>query len=160
MILDNYDKKALQRLLSYCRRNENGCLIFTGSLDNNGYGKIKYKNKDIRCHRLIMHLKQDFDLSSGLLILHKNFICKSKACIEEEHLYVGTDKENHSDAIEMGLKPFGKEKQTHCGICGLELAGNNLKESRQGKKCRNCDKRRKKEAYQRNKLEISKSKID
>lgn len=161
-----YKEKALKRLLSYCKRDDNGCLIFTGAKGGKGYGRFVFNRKLVQVNRLIMHLLHEFDLDSPLQVLHKNFICKSKACIDDTHLYIGTAKKNSSDSLEMGWKPFGNtqgqhnREKTHCGICNLELIGDNLRIKGKERVCRNCDRRRNNEAYQRRKLEKETNKIN
>lgn len=160
MELDNYDRRTLERLLSYGVRDNNGCLIFTGTLDKDGYGKVGYKGKHLRVHRLIMYLKQGFDLNSELLILHKNDICRSKACFDDIHLYIGTAKKNTEDAIELhgNFNSWGGRnnlKKTNCGVCGLPLEGGNLLKVGRRRVCINCKRKRERE-YLRNKKENQK----
>lgn len=93
-----------------------------------------------------MHLKHGFDLNSPYLILHKNFICKSKLCFDDTHLYIGDHHDNKMDLI--NLNPL----ITNCKTCGLPLEGDNLiKYYKSGRRCRNCARRQKREFSARQK---------
>lgn len=161
MKLDNYDRNALRRLLSFCKRDENGCLIYMGALTKGGYGKFYYKELTVLAHRIHMFLIGKLNsLDNPLLVLHKNFICKSRTCIEEEHLYIGTYKENNNDTTEKGHLRFGVENynssKTHCGTCKLPLEGINLIKDGRHRHCRNCKNKRNRETMARKREEKAK----
>jgi hypothetical protein len=92
--------EILKRILSRTRRKSNGCLVCYLDLDKNGYSnfRIERRGKKYRVHRLMMHLVKDFDILSSDIILHNDAICSSKACIEIDHLRIGTISENSVDA--------------------------------------------------------------
>ena len=95
----------LERILSWSKRNENGCLICFLNHNHNGYSRINVKNnKKLFVHRLIMHLVKDFNLDSPYRILHNDDVCSDKACIEVDHLRVGTMAENNQDILKKQCK--------------------------------------------------------
>ena len=77
------------------------CKIFTGKTKtSNGYGQMRYKGKTEFVHRVVAHLYFGLDLNNPRqLALHKPE-CTSCACWNPEHLYVGTQKQNHRDRIQ------------------------------------------------------------
>jgi hypothetical protein len=53
-----------------------------------------YKNKKMQAARIAYMLENDTDISEGENILHR---CDNDKCINPDHLYLGTDKENKED---------------------------------------------------------------
>lgn len=85
------------------------CWMYTGLLDKDGYGKIKYKQKDYRVHRLAYEI---FVGKPKGQVLHKLF-CKNKNCFNPEHLYDGTHQDNMDDLKKNGHRNQHTNK-THC----------------------------------------------
>jgi len=81
------------RLLKRYKIVENDCWEFTGAKDSHGYGRIGYKNKVFSAHRLSFYLFKH-RLFKGDCVLHK---CDNPRCINPEHLFLGTQKENMLD---------------------------------------------------------------
>jgi HNH endonuclease len=77
------------------------CWIWTGHLDKKGYGNIatgKKTPKTISAHRFswIMHNGPILD---GLHVLHR---CDNPCCVNPDHLFLGTHKENMEDCKAKG----------------------------------------------------------
>jgi DNA-binding XRE family transcriptional regulator len=81
--------------------SENGCHICTSHpKDKNGYPKLKMFRKAVRANRLIY--KNNFgEIPDGLFVLHK---CDNPACINPDHLFLGTNNDNIQDMIKKGRK--------------------------------------------------------
>lgn len=88
-----------------------GCREFTGAKSPKGYGKISFKDKHFRAHRLAYILKFG-DISEGLIVCHK---CDNPSCVNTEHLFLGTPKDN---AIDRMLKGRGNNQYTKQGKGG------------------------------------------
>ena len=72
----------------------NGCVIWTGVLNNKGYGVLKIgAEKRINAHRAswILH---NGDIPSDMCVLHK---CDNRACFNVDHLFLGTKGDNNKD---------------------------------------------------------------
>lgn len=83
-----------ERLRFYSARHPSGCLIWTGAVNPDGYGKICIgHSKVFRAHRVAWELKNG-PIPPGAHILHK---CDVPSCIEPSHLFLGDHKENMSD---------------------------------------------------------------
>ncbi len=75
------------------------CLLFTGSLDKGGYGRVsiwnssKKRSEPVRVHRLACAYYNDYSLDD----LHVLHTCDTPNCISEKHLLLGTHVENMAD---------------------------------------------------------------
>lgn len=70
----------------------------TGNLTKEGYAKKEYKGKDVRLHRLVYCLANNISLLDikDLLVLHT---CDNPRCINTDHLYLGSQKDNMRDKV-------------------------------------------------------------
>jgi hypothetical protein len=85
------DDSRLERILSRALR-VNNCLLWQGSINNDGYGTITYKNRQWKTHRLVYFLTHKSIENS---VLHT---CDVRNCIEISHLFDGTQDDNMKDA--------------------------------------------------------------
>ena len=81
---------------------ESGCLLWTGGLTGThkwGYGRFRL-NRDtkISAHRLSWLLWRG-DIPEGMLVLHT---CDKPTCVNPQHLFLGTHKDNRQDCIRKG----------------------------------------------------------
>jgi len=76
-------------------KQDNGCIEWNYSVDNNGYGRVYYKGKVIRGHRFAWQ-KEHGDIPNAMCILHK---CDNPRCVNIDHLFMGTMKDNTQDML-------------------------------------------------------------
>lgn len=82
----------------YIPEPNSGCWLWAGNTRVSGYGVFKLNGKTIPAHRMsvILHCG-DFDRS--LFVCHK---CDVPGCVNPDHLFVGTPKDNTWDMLRKG----------------------------------------------------------
>lgn len=90
------------------------CIRWQGSKDKDGYGLVPSSlrnniTKQQRMHRFVWEVYNNKKIPEGKLVLHK---CDNPWCINAEHLYVGTQKDNAQDASIRNR--CAGQKKTHC----------------------------------------------
>ena len=75
------------------------CILWRGTKDKDGYGRVCINHTtEVRAHR-ISYLLFKGSIKKGLSVCHT---CDTPACINPEHLWLGTTLENNRDAIKKG----------------------------------------------------------
>jgi hypothetical protein len=76
----------------FTKNEETGCWEWDGTI-RTGYGRYYYKGKWMTAHRVSWELHNG-PIPDGLLVLHK---CDNKPCVNPDHLFVGTQRDNVRD---------------------------------------------------------------
>lgn len=119
--------KRLDLLLSRTIRIPGtGCLEWTGCMNNDGYGRIRIGRKSTSAHRVIWILTFG-DIARDIFVCHH---CDNRRCINVQHLFLGTNRDNMLDCKRKGRMyiPPSKElihgttnaygqKRCRCDIC-------------------------------------------
>lgn len=98
-----YRKWTPEVFRNYCVIEDNGCWRWIGRTYPNTYGRIGYNGGELCSHRLswIVHCG---DIPDELWVLHK---CDNPACVNPEHLFLGTHRDNEDDKISKGRQMKG-----------------------------------------------------
>lgn len=75
-----------------------GCWLWTGAVNNHGYGKIYHDNKPQMAHRVALML-------AGVVVADTDVVrhkCDNPSCVNPDHLTVGTQSDNMQDCVAKG----------------------------------------------------------
>jgi hypothetical protein len=78
--------------------DEYGCLNYPGMGDHGGYRIVSIEGKRCRAHRVALERKLGRPIRPGYDALHE---CDWPPCVNEDHLYEGTDKDNMRDKMKL-----------------------------------------------------------
>lgn len=102
--------KLPKRILDKCTSVNSGCIIWNGYKNKGGYGISSYMGKVMSTHRIswTAHFGK---IPEGLLVCHK---CDVRNCINPDHLFLGTHKDNMDDCVSKGRdKAFRLSGERH-----------------------------------------------
>lgn len=80
------------------------CWLWTAGLrGKSGYGAFKLNGKVIDAHRVSYEIHKG-EIPKGMYVCHT---CDNRKCVNPEHLFLGTAKDNHQNAVDKGRVIFG-----------------------------------------------------
>lgn len=134
-------KHPLVRFYEKTQPSPDGCILWTKSTDDTGYGKFyagppARSSTFERAHRWIwMH--HNGPIPDGLVLRHT---CDVYACVSMDHLILGTQAQNVEDMVQRGR--HSQKSRTHCAQ-GHEFTPENTRIYAKGKKrqCKTCSRR-------------------
>ncbi len=110
----------IDRLITKTRKEPSGCVVFTGSINRTGYGRIGRGRHQVSmsAHRASYELFIG-PIPAGLWVLHR---CDNPPCVNPVHLFLGTGKDNTQDCIAKGRFIVGDHRGERHGMVKLKDA--------------------------------------
>lgn len=124
---------------------ECGCWIWMPSLQTQGYGRIAFNQKNDKrkmlAHRTSYQIFKG-NIPAGANVLHR---CDMPSCVNPDHLFTGTQKDNMQDMIKKGRK-FSVYKDIKFCKHGHEFTNANTYFYKERRQCKACKQERSRES--------------
>ena len=117
-------------------KEPDGCWLWTGSVNNDGYGQIRHDGRTQRVHRLAWE-EVNGPIPAGMAVCHS---CDVPACCNPAHLFLGTQLDNVTDMRTKGRfkgSSWVNALKTHCPQ-GHEYTPENTMTFNGMRSCRQC----------------------
>ena len=84
---------------------EGGCWVWMGGTTVRGYGQIEHKTKKLYAHRVSYEAFVG-EIPQGMYVCHT---CDNVSCVNPNHLFLGTQKQNLQDMARKGRSTRGEK---------------------------------------------------
>ncbi len=123
---------ATERFWHRVQKTEH-CWLWTGTKLSLGYGILSVAGKSVRAHRFSYEMHRGS--TTGKMVCHK---CDTPLCVNPDHLFLGTAKDNTADMHAKGRFKGGQKPMTACKR-GHTFTPENIYYAPDGRKrCRIC----------------------
>ena len=111
--------KQILRFWKWIKKLSNGCWEWQGCVTKSGYGRFQVHPKTLRAHRVAYFLIKG-PIPESFLVCHT---CDNRRCVNPEHLWIGSSKENTADMVQKGrlIKIRTKKSKASSKYPGISL---------------------------------------
>lgn len=97
---------------------ENGCMEWKGTIGRHGYGVICFKRRILRSNRAVYEVYNG-PIPENMCVCHS---CDNPTCVNPEHLWLGTMKDNMIDKVRKGRAKVGTgERHGHAKLTWVDV---------------------------------------
>jgi len=114
--------------------SKNGCWEWTWNKDKDGYGLFHARPITQRAHRFSFYYHNGY-LPDDMCVCHS---CDNPSCVNPNHLWIGTVKDNNRDAMNKGRKIPPNRGKTICKRGHLYTEENTVNRKNNARACRIC----------------------
>lgn len=97
-------KSTEERFWSFVDKTAS-CWLWTGYLKESGYGRFSINGKPIAAHKFSYQLNVG-PIPNGMLVCHNCPGGDNPACVNPDHLWLGTNADNMNDMYAKGRRQF------------------------------------------------------
>lgn len=130
---EEYDRKWIGRVMARSVLGPDGCLLWQGFKSWNGYGSTTYRARRVAAHRRIYELYHGVSVSRWQYVCHT---CDRPNCLNVQHLWLGTPKDNARDCARKGR--FANDRRTHCPKGHAYTDDNTYVTKKGSRNCKRC----------------------